>query len=332
MKFMMKAIVCASMALGMAASAHSAQTLRVTLQLPSKHILGENVLAFKKLVEEGSKGELKLEIYDSAQLYKGTEVPQAVSSGAIDMGIVELGVFSGTIPAAGAFAVPFLFPTEKAIQDATSPDSSVRQAIDGAILKTGSRVLWWQAYGAVQMLSKKAAIRSPDDLKGKKVRVISKPIGEYIEDIGGVPIVIDGAEQLLAYQRGTVDVGMSGTTATQSRHMYDVMDVITMTNHSAVEFLFIMNEKAHAKLSPEHQKLLMESARTVETELRNNTAQLNADAMEFLRTKTKMEVVELTPEEIEAWRKSAEPTMHKFAENSGPVGKQVVEAALKAAK
>ena len=217
MKFMMKAIVCASMALGTAASAHSAQTLRVTLQLPSKHILGENVLAFKKLVEEGSKGELKLEIYDSAQLYKGTEVPQAVSSGAIDMGIVELGVFSGTIPAAGAFAVPFLFPTEKAIQDATSPDSSVRQAIDGAILKTGSRVLWWQAYGAVQMLSKKAAIRSPDDLKGKKVRVISKPIGEYIEAIGGVPIVIDGAEQLLAYQRGTVDVGMSGTTATQSQ-------------------------------------------------------------------------------------------------------------------
>lgn len=328
MKLFTKALVGATLAFGLAAGAHSAQTLRVTLQLPSKHILSENVAAFKKLVEEGSDGELELEIYDSAQLYKGTEVPQAVSSGAIDMGIVELGVFAGTVPAAGAFSVPFLFPTEDAIRAATSPDSSVRQGVDDAILKTGARVLWWQAYGAVQMLSKKEPIRSPDDLKNKKVRVISRPIGQFIEDVGGVPIVVDGAEQVLAYQRGIVDVGMSGTTATQSRHMYEVMDVITMTNHSAVEFLFIMNDKAFQKLSPEHQQLLVDSARTVETELRDNTAQLNRDALEYLRTQTDMEVVELTPEEIEVWRKAAEPTMTRFAEESGPLAKQVVESAL----
>lgn len=329
MKLIMKALAGATLALGLVAGAQSAQTLRVTLQLPTKHILGENVLAFQKLVEEGSKGELKLEIYDSAQLYKGTEVPQAVSSGAIDMGIVELGVFAGTIPAAGAFSVPFLFPTDAAIRSATSPDNAVRQAVDGAILKTGSRVLWWQAYGAVQMLSKKEPVRSPADLKNKKVRVISKPIGEFIADVGGVPIVIDGAEQVLAYQRGTVDVGMSGTTATQSRHMYEVMDYITMTNHSAVEFLFIMNDKAYQKLSPEHQKLLVDSARAVETELRDNTERLNQEAMDYLRTKTKMEVVELTPEEIQVWRTAAEPTMKRFAEESGPLAAQVVEAALK---
>lgn len=328
MKLFTKALVGATLAFGLAAGAHSAQTLRVTLQLPSKHILSENVAAFKKLVEEGSNGELELEIYDSAQLYKGTEVPQAVSSGAIDMGIVELGVFAGTVPAAGAFSVPFLFPTEDAIRAATSPDSSVRQGVDDAILKTGARVLWWQAYGAVQMLSKKEPIRSPDDLKNKKVRVISRPIGQFIEDVGGVPIVVDGAEQVLAYQRGIVDVGMSGTTATQTRHMYEVMDVITMTNHSAVEFLFIMNDKAFQKLSPEHQQLLVDSARTVETELRDNTAQLNRDALEYLRTQTDMEVVELTPEEIEVWRKAAEPTMKRFAEESGPLARQVVESAL----
>lgn len=328
MKLMMKAVAGAALVLGLAAGAHAAQTLRVTLQIPTKHILSENVLAFKKLVEEGSNGELKLEIYDSAQLYKGTEVPQAVSSGAIDMGIVELGVFAGTIPASGAFSVPFLFPSEEAVRKATSPDSSVRQAVDDAILKTGARVLWWQAYGGVQMLSKDKPVRTPSDLKGKKVRVISKPIGDFIADIGGVPMVIDGAEQMLAYQRGTVDIGMSGTTATQTRHMYDVMDFITMTNHSVVEFLFIVNDRVYQKLSPEHQQLLVDSARVVEAELRDNTEQLNQDAKEFLSTQTKMEVVELTPEEIEAWRKAAEPTMQRFAEESGPLAKQIVEMAL----
>lgn len=328
MKSILKVLAGATLAIGLAGAVNAAQTLRFTSQLPSKHILGQNIEAFKNLVEERSNGEIKLEIYDSAQLYKGTEVPQAVSSGAVDMGIVELGVYGGTIPAAGAFSVPFLFPTEEAIRKATSPDSPVRKGVDDAILETGARVLWWQAYGAVQMLSKKAPVRSPEDLKNKKVRVISKPIGYFIEDVGGVPIVIDGAEQLLAYQRGTVDIGMSGTTATQSRHMYDVMDYITMTNHSAVEFLVIMNDKSFQKLSPEHQEILMNAAREVETELRDNTEKLNNEAKEFLQTKTKMEVVELTPEEIEVWRKAAEPTMKRFAEESGPLAQKVVEAAL----
>lgn len=330
MKKNLKVLACAVLAMGIAGGAHAKETLRVTLQIPAKHILGQNVLAFKKIVEERSKGELELEIYDSAQLYKGTEVPQAVSSGAIDMGIVELGVYTGTIPAAGAFSVPFLFPSEAAIAKATAPDSAVRQAIDGAILKTGARVIWWQAYGLVQMLSKKAPVRLPTDLKGKKVRVISKPIGEFVADQGGAPIVIDGAEQLIAYQRGTVDIGMSGTTATQSRHIYDVMDYITMTNHSDVEFLVLINDRRFQKLKPEQQALLQEAARTVEADLRKNTEKLNAEAKEFLRTKTKMQVVDLTPAEAKAWHDAAQPTIKNFAQQNGPLAKQVVDAALKA--
>lgn len=318
----------ATLALGMLGAAHGATTLRFTSQLPAQHILGKNIEAFKTLVEERSNGELQIEIYDSAQLYKGTEVPQAVSSGAVDMGIVELGVYGGTIPAAGAFSVPFLFPSDEAIRKATSPDSPVRKGVDDAILETGARVIWWQAYGAIQMLSKNAPVRSPADLKGKKVRVISKPIGYFIEDVGGVPIVIDGAEQVLAYQRGTVDIGMSGTTATQSRHMYEVMDYITMTNHSAVEFLVVMNDKAFQKLSPEHQTLLMDAAREVEKELRDNTERLNQEAKEYLQKETKMEVVDLTDEEIKVWQEAARPTMTRFAEESGPLARQVVEAAL----
>ncbi|MFA5521795.1 MAG: TRAP transporter substrate-binding protein DctP [Castellaniella sp.] len=331
MKSFFKLVAGAGLAIslmGTAGTATAAQTLRFTSQLPAKHVLGQNIEAFRTLVEERSKGELKIEIYDSGQLYKGNEVPQAVSSGAIDMGIVELGVYGGTVPAAGAFAVPFLFPSDEAIRKATSPDNAVRKGIDNAILETGARVIWWQAYGAVQMLSKKGPIRSPADLKNKKVRVLSKPIGSFIDDVGGVPIVIDGAEQVLAYQRGTVDVGMSGTTATQSRHMYEVMDYITMTNHSAVEFLVIMNDKSWNKLSPELQDIVMQSAREVETELRNSVEQQNLDAKTFLQNETSMEVVDLTPEEIEAWRKAAEPTMKRFAEESGELARQVVEAAL----
>ena len=65
-------------------------TLRISLQLPLKHHLGQNLLQFKEQVETASKGDLKIEIYPSAQLYKDKEVPSAVASGAIEMRVASL--------------------------------------------------------------------------------------------------------------------------------------------------------------------------------------------------------------------------------------------------
>lgn len=325
-KILIKMAAASLLTIGFCGTASAIQTLRMTVAVPMRHILGQNILEFKKIIEERSKGELKLEIYDSAQLFKGAEVPQAVSSGSIDMGLVELGAYTGTIPAAGVFSVPFIFPTEQSIKEATSANNPVRQALDKAILDTGARVLWWQAYGAVHMLSKDKPIRSPEDLKGKKVRVISKSIGSFIKDQGGAPVVIDGAEQFMAYQRGTVDIGMSGTTAVQSRRMYEVMNYLTLTNHADIEFLVIMNEKIFGKLKPEYKKILVDAALIVETSLREDTVRLNQEARDYLSTKTKMKIVDLTAAEIEAWRKSAQPNIERFAKENGPLAQQIVDA------
>ena len=45
-----------------------AETIRVTLQLPESHSLGQNWLAFKKIIEKESGGELQLQLFPSAQL------------------------------------------------------------------------------------------------------------------------------------------------------------------------------------------------------------------------------------------------------------------------
>ena len=62
--------------------------MRITLQLPLKAHLGQNLLVFQKELE--SRSDIKVEIYDSAQLYKDKEVPQAVGSGAIEAGVASI--------------------------------------------------------------------------------------------------------------------------------------------------------------------------------------------------------------------------------------------------
>ncbi|MEX2518296.1 MAG: C4-dicarboxylate ABC transporter substrate-binding protein, partial [Paracoccaceae bacterium] len=93
-------------------------TARISLQLPLKSHLGQNLLVFKEEIEKTSNGEIEVEIYDSAQLYKDNEVPAAVGSGSIEMGVASLTRYVGDIPAVDVFYMPFLLNTEDKVRKA----------------------------------------------------------------------------------------------------------------------------------------------------------------------------------------------------------------------
>lgn len=302
------------------------KVLRLTLQLPATHHLGVNVQSFADEVYKNTNGEIKIEIYPSAQLYKDKEVPQAVSSGAVEMGVAALTRFVGTIPAVDLFYVPFLFADEEAVKKAVAKGSPVRGPIDEAVLKTGARILWWQAYGGAVFLSKDFALNSPDDLKGKKVRVFSKTLGALVEAAGGAPTSISGSEQFLAYQRGTVDVGITGVTAVQKRKLYQVMNTLTATKSMVdIEFVVLINDEVWQGLTDQQRQVMETAAARVEKELRDQMSQLEADAFAFV--KDEMTVVELTDAEMKEWQKLAEPVVEEYVKNAGPLGQQLVDAA-----
>ena len=309
------------------AGAAKTTTLRITLQLPLKSHLGQNLLLFKDEVERQSKGDIKVEIYDSAQLYKDKEVPQAVSSGAIEMGVASLTRFVGTIPAVDIFYVPFMFSNEEMVRKATAPGSPVRGPIDDAILKTGARPLWWQAYGSAIILGKvDKSIRTPADIKNKKVRVFGKTLGKFIEALDGAPTLISGSEQYLAYQRGTVDVGMTGVSGVKSRKLYQVMDSITVTNHADIEFLVLVNEKFWQSLSDAQRTLISAAGRKAEIAVRDAVAKIEADAYAEAKSNG-MTIVKLSPAEVDTWRKATKPVLDDYLASSGELGARLVKAA-----
>ncbi|WP_316977303.1 TRAP transporter substrate-binding protein [Shumkonia mesophila] len=327
MKRLIVAVLTAGLSFALAPAADAAKVIRVTLQLPITHHLGKNLTDFKNEVERETKGEITVEIYPASQLYKDSEVPQAVSSGGVEMGVASLAVFAGTIPAVDVFEVPFSFPTWDLVTKATAPGSPVRGPLDEAILKTGARVLWWQAYGGTILLSKGKPIVTPADMKDKKVRTFGKTLGEFVKSVGGVPASISGSEQILAYQRGTVDAGMTGVTAVDARKLYQVMDYLTVTNHADVEFVVLINEKTWQSLTDSERAVMTKAARRVEKELRDNMGRLEQASFDHVRDKIK--IIELTPEQLADWKKSTASVIDTFIKSSGPLGKQLVEAADK---
>lgn len=305
------------------------RTLRLSLQVNTKHPIGANIVFFKQQVEKASDGKLKIELYDSAQLYKGSEIPQAVGSGAVDMGLVLIDEYAGTIPAVGLFSVAFLFPSYEVLGKAADPSSPVRQEIDELIRKTGTRVMWWQDYGPIQLLSKGDPIIEPAQMKGKKVRVLGKPSGDFINALGGIPVKIGGSEQFIAYQRGTVDIGMTGTTAIESRKLFEVMNSVTITNHAQTEFLVVMNDKLFSSLSAQEKKWMGDAALAAELKMRAETKKDNLDSEQFIKDKTSMKVINLTPAQVKSWQEAAKPAIEAYIKDAGPAGQRLVDEVRK---
>jgi len=321
-----------AVALAASASITAAETtLRVSLQLPETHSLGQNWLEFGRIIEEKSGGELKIQLFPSAQLFKDKEVPGAVGSGAVDAGSAFLGRFTGAVPAVDVVAIPFIFENEAHLRAAVAAGSQLRTALDGAILKeTNNRVLWWQAFGRNIYLNNGTAIKVPADLEGKKVRTYGKVHGWTVEALGGAPTLMSGSKQFLAYQQGAVDVGMTGASAVKSRKLYEVMDHMTLTYDSAIEFLAVINNDTYEALSDEHKAIIDAAALEVEAKLRDAIYIDEAAAVE--EVSSKMTVVKLTDEQRGEWVKATAGVIDRFVAEAGDVGATAVAAVRSAAK
>ena len=329
MNKLIKMLIISFTSLFFTANAFAADvTMRISLQLPMKSHLGQNLLLFKKEVESRSNGEIKVEIYDSAQLYKDKEVPAAVGSGSIESGVASLTRYVGDIPAVDLFYQPFLLNTDKKVRKAVSKGSSIRGPIDNAIKNTGSTVLWWQAYGNAIMLSKGQAIKNPSDMKGKKVRVFGKTLGTFVKAAGGAPTLISGSEQYLAYQRGTVDVGMTGVSGVKSRKLFEVMDTITKTNHGVIEFIVVANTKWFNSLSSKQKDIIITSAEIAEKDVRDNVAKIEQEAYDLAKSKG-MKIVTPSKADIDSFKSASKPVYEDYKKNAGSLGAQLLDAASK---
>ena len=121
MNKLLTTLAAGSVAVLMSTSTFAADvTMRISLQLPMKSHLGQNLQLFKKEVEAKSNGSIEVQIYDSAQLYKDKEVPAAVGSGAIEAGVASLTRYVGDVPAVDIFYQPFLFNSEEKVRKAVA--------------------------------------------------------------------------------------------------------------------------------------------------------------------------------------------------------------------
>jgi C4-dicarboxylate-binding protein DctP len=311
------------------AGAASAQQikLRATLQVAvTDPFFGVSLVRFKEEVQKRTEQAVTIEIFDKGQLYKDTQVVDAVSSGAIEMGIAGSTQFSNRIPAVGILDQPFLFNFDALVRAALSPGSEVRKVIDETILaRTGVRVLWWQSLGNTILYSKGRDAADPERIKDQKVRVFGKILGDLVTQCGGKPLPVGVAKIHDDLKTGALDMAMAGVAAIESRALWQVTDTITRTELAPVEFLLVINEQTWRSLPPRTQATIVQAAQDVERETRDRLAEIEAKAYAFAKAKG-LKVLELTPDQVAEWRACSADVVADYMATNGESARQLMVA------
>jgi C4-dicarboxylate-binding protein DctP len=309
-----------------AAGAAEPAKLRVTTQLPIKSPLGVNLTQFKNEVESKSGRAVVFEVYDSNSplMIKDDEVLRSVSSGAIEIGVITVPQFHQAVRAMEVIEHPFFFNFEALVRAATDPDGEMRKLLDAAILETtGVRVLYWQAFGNSVFFAKGRDAKTPATIHGKKIRVAGENMASFIKYCGGIPFVMLASQQKQAIDDGTIDMTISGITTVKARELWKSTDTITRSEHAAFEFIVIINEKVWQTIPREHQVIITAAARKAERDLRQQTADIEAEAYAFARSKG-MKIVELTPDDVAEWRACSANLVDDYMETAGELGARVM--------
>ena len=280
---------------------------------------------FKKLAEERTKGKVKVQVYPNSQLYKDKEELEALQLGAVQMLAPSLAKFGPLgVKEFEVFDLPFIFDDYNDLHKVTQ--GPVGQQLLAKLEPKGIKGLaFWD--NGFKSFSANTPIKTPADLRGKKLRIqSSKVLEEEVRALGALPQVMAFSEVYQALQTGVVDGTENPPSNFYTQKMHEVQKHLSTTNHGYLGYAVIVNKKFWDGL-PADVRTQLDGAMKDATRYANDiAAKENANDLESVRKSGKTQIYNPTPAERAAFKKALVPVHAKMADR---IGGNVIQAVYK---
>lgn len=181
------------------------------------------------LVEERLPGRFRFNIVRNGALGGEKEVAEGVRLGSIQASLATVSSLSGWVPELQILDLPFLFRdaghVRKTVEGTIGEELTAKLAAEQFV--TGGFI----NYGARHLLTKEPVSR-PEQLQGKKIRVIQSPLHTRLWGaFGSTPVGIPITETYNALSTGVADAMDLTKSAYAGFRLYEVVPFMTETNH-----------------------------------------------------------------------------------------------------
>jgi tripartite ATP-independent transporter DctP family solute receptor len=280
----------------------------------------EGALKFGELLSEASNGRFEVTVYPSNQLASGNQqtAVEMVQNGDIEAALFGMTVLSFLDDRLAVVNMPFLIPSyedaDKLLFDETAES---RILLDDLLLTNGMQSLAFGEAGYRQITNNKHEVRTPDDMKGLKFRVLSTcpMFFDLYETLGANPTAINMSEVFTSLQQGVVDGQENAVDTARSYKLNEVQSYITCWNGVYDAVAFVGSPKFWDGLSAEDQQLVKDCAKQA-MDFQRETARASEEAIlgEFEETMT---ITKLNDEEIQAFKDAVQPVYDKWYDAIG---------------
>lgn len=277
---------------------------------PETAVTHAAALKFKELVEQRSKGDVFVDVYPNDTLGNSSEVEDALRNGTVQIGAGTIG--SRLSPMLAVFNLPNLFPDEKTAVEKLAA-GPLREVVDSELEKRGLTLLGIVP-DSYRVTSSNKPIRTLEDFKGLKIRVLDNPYQfEYWKALGAEPVSLPFNEVYTALQQNVVEAEENPIATIVGAKLYEQQKYIIITNHFMHYNAIFMSKVFYDNLSEEYQSLIKEvMPEVMEYSVKySNKAELEARKQLI---KEGIEIIDLSEETQEGIRKKTGPAIDSLFE------------------
>lgn len=246
-----------------AAPAVAQTTLKLNESLGPGSVEEVALKHFKKLVEDGSKGQLQIAIHLQDALGKPDAALEGLLTGTLDLYSGALEYYAQIVPEElNAISIPYLLPDNAALRKYLN--SPIFRTAEKKLLDRGIRMLSTEynaERGPYRVLVSSRPIRTVEDLKDLKIRMFPNDV--YIRSwkhLGATPVQLAWTETYLGIRQGVVNAVTAPIALVGPMKFTEVAPYITEIREYPQTWPITISEKTWKKLNPQQQELLVKAA------------------------------------------------------------------------
>lgn len=285
MKPMFRLLALASLCVAAALPATAQTVLNVNTALTTDDPMYAGLERMKANVEKRTAGKLAIRIYPGSQLGKDEDVLEQARAGANVAVLVDGGRLAPFVKEFGIMGAPYLVDNfDQVLRLTGSPlfkgwVDKLRNAANLQVLAFD----WFQGHRHVLT---NVSVKTPADLKGIRMRTPGAPVWlETVRAMGATPTGMPWSEVYSALQTKVIDGAEAQHPAVYGARLYEVVKVITKTEHIYLITGIVTSRTWFDKLPADQQAVLLEESVAAGKWASEKTIESLADYEKKLREK-----------------------------------------------
>jgi len=257
--FSLVTMILMAMVLSSCSATKDKKMLFFAHSLPITHPVHKGILEMQKALNEKSGGKLQIKVFPDGQLGAEREVLELLQIGSIALTKVSAAVMSNFAPEYKALGVPYLFRDREHMFDI------LEGSIGKEILEGGSECLlkglcFYDA-GSRSFYTTEGFVKTPDDLKGLKIRVMNDQMSvNMVNALGGSATPMAYGELYTALQQRVVDGAENNIPSFVTSNHFEICKYYTVDEHSMVPDVMVVGTKFWNTLNEEERGWLQAAA------------------------------------------------------------------------